>query len=1285
MKKRLLRLTTLLLIVTLNFNLVSVSTVWATQDASSSSILVSPTPFVASTPEPIPTASPVITPTPSATSTPQPSSSGIDPNSSIIDSLDNLNQLNTVSKLKNQLKNPSAINSAQIKQPKVVESLKKSTYKANEKITLVVENAKAQDILVRVTDLAHQEIAIESEQISDSDPAVFKISPKGKLKPGKYQLEVKDSDGKITRQNFNWGVLAINTNKSIYLPNQQAKLTMAILDQSGAMVCDADAIVEIVDPQGSSQIFNSNQNQIKVNPACFLKNFTLEPDYEVDYQTGNIGVYKINFQATTKNGTFSISDSFEVRDQVEFDVERSTVTRIYPPAIYPVQFNITANQDFTGVIKETVPATFDVSNLAGVISPSEVETIQARPVDVTEIEASVFGLVKPFQGDFEMTLGFGEQHNDPKLSKKYLNFGVIGHDGVDFDLPSGTAVYSTDEGEVVFAGQGDYGDTVVIQHKWGKSYYGHLSKITVLKGQSIGKGEQLGLSGSTGLSSGPHLHFGVKPNRFDGQNGYYGKIDPAVFLGLSTQFQQITSNQTTPVKVISWQVNIKKGENLKIGYQFKAAQISPEFYTIGPLTFMENNQVVFKEARLWQIAADAVTNDGNIVYGDKNDDDNLNFRTYTGSSDTFGAETLTVDTTTETSDINHAVVRYAPTRNEKMAGHLKAGGLLNIVKCADATTGTCDASGDWSEELEISAVSPAQTCDNSSGLCEQVFDIAYEQLSGRTMVVYGKAANDGILYYNIYNGTSWAGEASFTFKSASANDTRYMKMQAHGENNASVKSNKLVLTIGDAGSIFYAMIWDGSAWGNLNELTTTGSLATRRPFGANFETVSGSVVAVYSDTTTNSTTHFKYKVWDGTNWDVSGTSVGTISSARGVWVEMASDPQSNRIAVALESHSTATQSVGIFTPAIWKSDGSTAGFTIGNADTTLESPADKGVSVAWEHYNSGTPFAIFVSSDNADTDVSDYETWTSGTGFSAITDIDGAQGDDPTAFKLTPSPNSDKIMLLGVDITQDLNSQTWSGSAWNVAWNNDISTVVPPDDGAGSNKEVNAFDFAFTPYSAWSRNWQFYSDTTSNTPTTGINGENTTATGVTSESFVRLRFQFIELSNGAQTDARKKLQYTSGCNPNTSETACTWSDVGDTTETTAVWRYATSAETCSSCSDNTAVATNVLTGSTQVGAYISDKDAAGGTNMDHNGLAKAEYDYPLKAETVVDSTTYYFRVYDVDQNTPVYRRQDTGTTDCLSAACAYPSLTIGAAGPTNDQLMRHGRYFSSNVIQPFTF
>lgn len=93
--------------------------------------------------------------------------------------------------------------------------------------------------------------------------------------------------------------------------------------------------------------------------------------------------------------------------------------------------------------------------------------------------------------------------------------GVRMHRGVDIAAPSGTAVYSSAEGEVLRLGRQPegYGNFIEMRHPNGMTtLYAHLSRIDVASGDRVLAGERIGLVGSTGYSTGPHLHFEVRRN-----------------------------------------------------------------------------------------------------------------------------------------------------------------------------------------------------------------------------------------------------------------------------------------------------------------------------------------------------------------------------------------------------------------------------------------------------------------------------------------------------------------------------------------------------------------------------------------------------------------------------------------------------------------------------------------------------------------------------------------------------------------------------------------------------
>ncbi len=86
------------------------------------------------------------------------------------------------------------------------------------------------------------------------------------------------------------------------------------------------------------------------------------------------------------------------------------------------------------------------------------------------------------------------------------------HKAIDISLKEGTSVFTTIEGEIIFAGNQEYlGKTIQVQNDEGfMTLYGHLSRILVRKGSKIKKGEIIGLSGNTGRSDAPHLHYAIK-------------------------------------------------------------------------------------------------------------------------------------------------------------------------------------------------------------------------------------------------------------------------------------------------------------------------------------------------------------------------------------------------------------------------------------------------------------------------------------------------------------------------------------------------------------------------------------------------------------------------------------------------------------------------------------------------------------------------------------------------------------------------------------------------------
>jgi murein DD-endopeptidase MepM/ murein hydrolase activator NlpD len=129
--------------------------------------------------------------------------------------------------------------------------------------------------------------------------------------------------------------------------------------------------------------------------------------------------------------------------------------------------------------------------------------------EITSLERSLFlgtGFAAPLER-LRRTSGYG-MRRDPFTGEKAF------HTGIDLGCHVYTPVYAARTGKVIFTGyKGDYGLLVIIEHPCGYySYYGHLSKIRVKLGMTVTANDVIALSGNTGRTTGPHLHFEIRKN-----------------------------------------------------------------------------------------------------------------------------------------------------------------------------------------------------------------------------------------------------------------------------------------------------------------------------------------------------------------------------------------------------------------------------------------------------------------------------------------------------------------------------------------------------------------------------------------------------------------------------------------------------------------------------------------------------------------------------------------------------------------------------------------------------
>lgn len=180
----------------------------------------------------------------------------------------------------------------------------------------------------------------------------------------------------------------------------------------------------------------------------------------------------------------------------------------------------------------------------------------------------------------------------------YKDSGMKGHNGIDFFALDGTPVYATHDGRVTFTGYDDAGGLGVVirtneqfDYKDGQAYYKtiywHLKKdtIKVTGGQTVKAGDLIALSNNSGRSTGPHLHFALKPiakgendwiwYNLAQDNEYFGAIDPMPYFE-TTKSEPIEKKYPTLrmgakgayVEELQTQLNLKNNAGLKVDGDF---------------------------------------------------------------------------------------------------------------------------------------------------------------------------------------------------------------------------------------------------------------------------------------------------------------------------------------------------------------------------------------------------------------------------------------------------------------------------------------------------------------------------------------------------------------------------------------------------------------------------------------------------------------------------------------------------------------------------------------------
>lgn len=183
-----------------------------------------------------------------------------------------------------------------------------------------------------------------------------------KLRPGLYTIELEIQEGgKVFTDSFDfqWGMLAVNPDQTEYEKGDVATISFGALTPGGNTVCDANLKLYIIDPE-------EFMYRVPVAPSgmCNGNNIIDVPDYSAEFTPVISGEYEMYVERVGDEGEVlsHTSDTFHVVPQHLVSVKRNGPTRIYPPALYPMEITVSADESFTGTLIERVPGNFTIAD-----------------------------------------------------------------------------------------------------------------------------------------------------------------------------------------------------------------------------------------------------------------------------------------------------------------------------------------------------------------------------------------------------------------------------------------------------------------------------------------------------------------------------------------------------------------------------------------------------------------------------------------------------------------------------------------------------------------------------------------------------------------------------------------------------------------------------------------------------------------------------------------------------------------------------------------------------------
>ena len=283
---------------------------------------------------------------------------------------------------------------------------------------------------------------------------------------------------------------------------------------------------------------------------------------------------------------------------------------------------------------------------------------------------------------------------------------------------------------------------------------------------------------------------------------------------------------------------------------------------------------------------------GTFVWGDTRNPGLLNATNYTFQS-TIGLPAYGSNLATVSQTINWTKIVASTQRKEKVAAHLKGDGSLHILNCSNGC-----GENDWTYIGNLTIAASDST--------KRGFDLV-SLSSGDIMAVFANGTKTDKVYYCIWNGSVWypGTNCGPNFLPNGGNEINVSRVGIPYWLEMAERNNKILL--GVAGSTGFAVsVWDGTKWNSNYTITASALGSTAQPsFGIAWENGTGDGLVLY-DLSGGTAGVINYRKFNGTTstWSTSDQVGPDTGGGNNHWIDMSSDPVSNRIAIGVADSET---------------------------------------------------------------------------------------------------------------------------------------------------------------------------------------------------------------------------------------------------------------------------------------------------------------------------------------------------------------------------------------------